>query len=304
MVTEIEGTHKIGDQSLYTKTWKPNSQPKAKLIWIHGFSDHVNRYYELFPTLSSRGIEVCGFDQRGWGRSVRNPSEKGLTGPTSLVISDIVSFIKAQLPSPVPVFVMGHSMGGGEVLTLASDPEYEDLMPSIRGWMTESALISFSKDTEPNKFTVFFGRLAGKMLPHRQMVNKIHLEKITRDPEVMKSLEADTLCHDTGTLEGLAGLLDRTAALGSGKTKLNNGVTSLWISHGTSDSTTSCAGSKKWFDEQTTVQDKEWKPYEGWYHQLHADLPEDRPVFAKDVGDWILARSGSEEGRQVSESKL
>ncbi|TEY77701.1 hypothetical protein BOTCAL_0052g00400 [Botryotinia calthae] len=304
MYTEIEGTHKIGSQSLYTKTWKPNAPPVAKLIFIHGFSDHVNRYYILFPTLASRGIEVHAFDQRGWGRSVTKPSEKGLTGPTSLVISDIVSFIKTQLPSPVPVFLMGHSMGGGEVVTLASDPQYAELMNSIRGFILESPFIAFPKGFEPSFLTVFFGRLAGKVLPHKQMVNRLPPENLTRDPEVIKSMNEDTLLHNTGTLEGLAGMLDRTAAMNQGKTKLNPGVKSLWLGHGTVDKGTSFEGSEKWFNEQTSLEDKEFKRYEGWFHQLHADLPDNREVFAKDVGDWILARCDGEEASKAAQSKL
>ena len=58
------------------------------------------------------------------------------------------------------------------------------------------------------------------------------------------------------------------------------------------DKGTSYEASKKWFEQQSTVKDKEFKTYEGWFHQLHADLPDDREVFAKDVGDWILARCG------------
>jgi acylglycerol lipase len=117
---------------------------------------------------------------------------------------------------------------------------------------------------------------------------------LTRDPEVVKSIKADKLMHDTGTYEGLAGMLDRTIALNEGKAKLNKGVKSLWLGHGTDDKGTSYPGSKKWFERQTELEDKEFKTYEGWYHMLHCDLPDDRSIFAKDVGDWILARLGPE----------
>ena len=183
-------------------------------------------------------------------------------------------------------------MGGGEALTLASDPKYNDLMGSVRGWVLESPFIGFPKGFEPGFLTVFFGRLAGRVLPHRLLASGLPPENLTRDPEVIASLKEDKLLHGMGTLEGLSGLLDRTANLNEGKVKLNEGVNSIWIGHGTVDKGTSYEASKKWFDEQSTVKDKEFKTYEGWYHQLHADLPEDREVFAKDVADWILTRSG------------
>ncbi|EKD12427.1 uncharacterized protein L3040_001039 [Drepanopeziza brunnea f. sp. 'multigermtubi'] len=300
MPTEIEGTHDLGDVSLYTKSWKPDGDAVAKLIFIHGFNDHCNRYYELFPTLASRGIETHAFDQRGWGRSVKTPFQQGLTGPTTQVIADIVSFIKTQLPSPVPLFVMGHSMGGGEAVMLASDPLYADLAKDVRGWVLESPFIGFPKGHEPPGLTVFVGRVAGKLLPHMKRASALPAENLTRDPEVVKSLLEDKLLHGNGTLEGLAGMLDRTSQLNQGKVKLNPCVKAVWLGHGTEDKGTSYDESKKWFERQTQLEDKEFKTYEGWSHQLHADLPENRSVFANDVANWILARAVNGE----SKSKL
>lgn len=49
---------------LYTKTWKPTGgQPRARVAFIHGFSDHCNNYPELFSTFAKRGIAVYAFDQ-------------------------------------------------------------------------------------------------------------------------------------------------------------------------------------------------------------------------------------------------
>jgi acylglycerol lipase len=79
------------------------------MIIIHGFNDHVNRYYDFFPYLAERGIAVYGMDQRGWGRSVKTHADKGKTGPTARVLADMAAFIRTQLPSEVPVFVLGHS---------------------------------------------------------------------------------------------------------------------------------------------------------------------------------------------------
>jgi len=224
---------------------------------------------------------------------VKKPSEKGNTGPTSLVLADLVEVIRSELPSEVPVFVMGHSMGGGEVLTLIGTPEYLDLMPKIRGWLLESPLIGLTQ--KPNPITVFVGRIAGKVLPHHQIKQVIPATKLSRDPLVQKSLEEDPMCDGTGTLQTFANMLDRGANLVDGKTKMNKGVQSLWHAHGTADKVTSYPASKTWFEQQTQLEDKTFKSYEGEYHQLHADLPETRVVFYKDTGDWILSKTGAKE---------
>ena len=96
---------------------------------------------------------------------------------------------------------------------------------------------------------------------------------------------------DTGTLEGLASLLDRTALLSSGQAKLGQQVRSIFLAHGTADRVCSHDAAVEFLDRQRAVEDKTRKSYEGAYHQLHADYCKDE--FANDVVDWILARAAS-----------
>ncbi|KAH8661298.1 Alpha/Beta hydrolase protein [Ilyonectria robusta] len=288
MATETEGTFQAGDASLYTKTWTPTGPIRAKLILVHGFSDHVNWYNEMLHELATHGIQTFGFDQRGWGRSVKKPSDKGLTGPTSQVIADIVAFIQDKLPSTEPLFVMGHSMGGGEVLTLAGDPQYEGVVSQVRGWLLEAPFVGFAPQENPSSLKIAAGRLAGRLLPRFQLRHVIPADNITRDKEVAKGMTDDPLCHDTGTLEGLASLLDRTAALAAGNVTLGKQVRGLWLGHGDNDKTCSYDVAIK-FAEQQAIEDKTIKTYKGGYHALHVDLV--KAEFTKDVVDWILERS-------------
>lgn len=60
-----EGWHTTDDgRKLYTKTWTTDGPAQARLVFIHGFSDHINTYGNFFPYLASKGIEVYSFDQR------------------------------------------------------------------------------------------------------------------------------------------------------------------------------------------------------------------------------------------------
>lgn len=262
---------------------------------MHGFSEHINRYNDFFPKLNEQGIEVLSWDQRGWGRSVNKPAQRGLTGPTSTVVADVAAFLQEKLQGEdeVPMFVMGHSMGGGEVLTLAGDASHEKLVRQVRGWILECPFIGFSPEEEPNSLKIFMGRLVGRLLPKQQMKHVVPPEHLSRDQEVVESVRNDPLCHNTGTLEGLASLLDRTSALSSGAVKLGNQVQAVLLAHGKSDMTCSFDAAVKFVEDQKDVEDKTVKPYDGAYHQLHADHCKDE--FAKDLVDWILARS-SESG--------
>lgn len=98
---------------------QPATLPAAPVVFLQGLSDHSTRSTDLFQNLVAYGIQVCAFDQRGWGRSSTKPFEKERTGPTSQVLADITYFISTLLSLTVLLFLLGHAMGGQEVMTYA-----------------------------------------------------------------------------------------------------------------------------------------------------------------------------------------
>ena len=282
---------------LYTKTWKPSDALKARLVFLHGFSDHCNWYPELFPALAHHGIKVYSFDQRGWGRSVHESKQRGSTGPNEQVMMDITTFIKSLPESEreVPMFLMGHSNGGGMAMYYAATGP-RDVVGSIRGFLLESPLIAMPPSARPWKSTVVLGKLASKILPHQPLLRKLDPNTMSRDPEVCKAWSDDPLNHDTATLEALAAILDRTGALNEGRAVVKEGLgeggkTRLWIGHGTVDGACDFEACRKWYKD-LNLDDKEFRAYEGWYHKLHSEPGEDKVTFASDVANWVLDRYG------------
>lgn len=242
------------------------------LFFLHGFSDHANLHYSLFPTLSSRGIEVIAFDQRGYGRSVKDNASRGATGPTSVVLADITSVIESYLPRiEVPIFLMGHSMGGGETLYYAAcGPAHT--RRRIRGYISESPWIGLHESAQPNKLTVAAGRFVSKFFPRKQRLVELDPKTISRDPAVGEEFAQDKLCHNTGTLAGLNGCIERAEQLSNGiAVPTDNALDeqspiSVLLAHGTADTVTSFNASKR-FMERLKVKDKEFRSYDGWYHK-------------------------------------
>lgn len=161
-------------------------------------------------------------------------------------------------------------MGGAEILHFAATGPPSTLS-KIKGFLAEAPLIALHPATRPWKLTVIVGRLLGRLLPHYHMVQPLNHEFLSRDPEVCKTLHDDDLCHDTGTLEGLACMLDRAEDLESGKVMIKDGSLSVWISHGTDDRICDWRAAKGFFDRMD-VRDKEWKEYDGWYHRCKCDF--------------------------------
>ncbi|KMU89485.1 lysophospholipase [Coccidioides immitis H538.4] len=326
-----EGWHTLPDGlKVYTKTWKPDAPPKAVIVFLHGFSDHCNAYYDFFPGLAKHGIEVRAFDQRGWGRSVPDAASRGLTGDTTLVIADIHSVLSSVYHSlqgqgnaeaPVDlkaphIFLMGHSMGGGEVLYYMLNST--SFPPWIRGVLAYSPLVGLHPSSRPYKLTVALGRLVAKLRPSHQLYKPLDPSLMCRDPRVCEEWKQDPLCHDTGTLEGIAGMLDRAAWLNQLQhlpkdilQKAHSKSPPLWVGHGTADQINEFEATKH-FAEAVAVPDKTFKAYEGAYHKLHAEPEGIKEALVKDVAEWVLARSDnvtqadsrSDEERPGSRAKL
>lgn len=101
-------------------------------------------------------------------------------------------------------------------------------------------------------------------------MNSLEAKYLSHDDAQNKLWEQDELCHDTGTLQGLAGMLDRAADLHSGNVVLGEGVgeggkTRLLLLHGTEDSINDFEASREYV-KRCPVKDKTFKAYEGLYH--------------------------------------
>lgn len=206
----------------------------------------------------------------------------------------MTSFIKSlPIAENEPIFLLGHSMGGGQVLYYAATGP-SDVLVTIRGVLAEAPFIAIHPKSRPLPGVEAIGRIAAKIMPNMQMTQALDASYVSRDPVVVQELLADELCNNIGTLQGLAGMLDRASELDSGRVKIEDGKmeggkTRLWISHGTGDLICDYHATKK-LTERTKVQDKEFASYDGWFHKLHDEPGDDKERYASDVSKWILAR--------------
>lgn len=100
----------------YCRTYSPAS-PKAVLVFLHGFIEHIGRYEHIFPQWQDRGISVFTFDLRGFGKTAEGAIQKGDSkayGRTSGIqqLGDAEWALKhaKEQAGEIPMFLMGHSM--------------------------------------------------------------------------------------------------------------------------------------------------------------------------------------------------
>lgn len=112
----LPGPHKT---RFYVRTYTPTeTAPRAILVFLHGFIEHVGRYEHVFPSWVDSGIAVFAFDQRGFGRTAEDHEQRSASsayGKTSgsLQNDDVewaVGAARAKFGKELPLFLMGHSM--------------------------------------------------------------------------------------------------------------------------------------------------------------------------------------------------
>lgn len=91
--------------------------PWGSVLIVHGFTENADKFSELIHSLLSSGLCVAAYDQRGHGRSWRDPSlaEPSLTHSDDFddYVRDmerVVDQLLSQMPKPW--FLFAHSMGG------------------------------------------------------------------------------------------------------------------------------------------------------------------------------------------------
>ncbi len=129
MIKSFDGTN------LFMKTDIP-SDAKAILVMVHGLCEHQGRYDGMVKLLNENKIGTYRFDHRGHGRS--EGTETHLTTFNELLDdTNILVDIALLENSHLPVFLLGHSMGGFTASLYGA--KYKD--KNLKGIITSGALV-------------------------------------------------------------------------------------------------------------------------------------------------------------------
>ena len=180
-------------------------------------------------------------------------------------MQDLNDIVSSQLPSPVPLFLMGSSKGGGEVLTFACTGS-PDTIKQIRGFIGLCPIIAIHPSSAAWWITRLIGGWKSLILPNYRIKLAQRSENLSRDLQVQNNYTNDELNHGLGTLAGLTGMLSRAQALQMHYISPNQCVRSILVAHGTADMTVSADASEAWV-AKIDVKDKEYRGYKGYRHQ-------------------------------------
>jgi alpha-beta hydrolase superfamily lysophospholipase len=215
-----------------------------------------------------------GFDLRGHGRS------DGLRGDApsyETLLTDVDALMHwVQTSHPrLPVFLYGHSLGGGLVLNYALRRT-----PRVRGVIASSPWLRTVVELTP--LQAFLSRTVAPIFPTmRQKWGPP--SALSRDQEIGGAFERDPLAH--GLIS--ARMYLECARAGEWALEHANAFPApLLLMHGTADRLTSWKASQVF--AQRAGRRVTWRKWEGFYHELHNEAEGDQ--VRKVVLNWMKRR--------------
>ncbi|GAA5856122.1 hypothetical protein JCM8547_002990 [Rhodosporidiobolus lusitaniae] len=292
---ELQGP---SNTKFFTKTWTPpaGTPVRAQLLFVHGFVEHIERYDHAFPRFADKGICVFAYDQRGFGRTATYTATKS-NGVTSWAqqLEDLEHFLKhaKSLNPTVPLFLFGHSMGGGLSLAFPTRFPPSPLVKELSGVMVSSPLIRQAKGVKAPNVIVKAGSLLGKLSGNWTLKATVKPEDCTRDPAIQKAYAQDPLCVQVGTFRGVADmLLGGLSLLSTDYTHWPSSLP-LLIVHGDADKVTDCEASREFVDKVSkapvSAKDASFKAFEGYYHEMHNEPGDDKFRELDYLVDWVVS---------------
>lgn len=262
---------------LYECRWMPVGEPRAGVVFLHGFTEHTGRYRELLETLCRHGYAVWAIDLRGHGKSQGRPIYIRSFDEYLDDLDLLLGRVRASLAGR-PLFLMGHSMGAGIVLLSAMERT-----PDVAGVVASAPPVRIGGNVFP--LLRHLAWVLGRVFPRLRVVS-LGGSMLSRDPKVVEDFRNDPLVYH-GRLPTRTGseILRSSRRIRRGMGGLEK---PLLILHGTGDVLTNPEGSRRLVAEAAS-RDKTQTFYEGAYHDLFHEPEKDR--VTADVIQWLDART-------------
>ena len=249
----------------------PGENLRAIIIFVHGIGEHIHRYDYWAGLFNKEGIGFAGVDLPGHGRSDGRRGHIKSYALLGEMIDILIKSCKQTFPG-TPVFIYGHSLGGGIVLDYLLRRN-----PKVKGAVVTSPWLRLA--FEPSKDKVLLASVLKNLLPGFVQPTGLIVNHISHDENVIEKYKTDPLVHGNISVSLFHGAM--TAAKYSLDHASELKVPTLLL-HGGDDMINSPDGSREFAGKTDLVELKIW---DGGYHELHNETFKDE-VFVY-ILNWL-----------------
>ena len=263
MISSFDGT------KLFLNREVPEGARAAAVI-VHGLCEHQGRYDYVAELFHKAGIATYRFDHRGHGRSEGERTHyedfNELLDDTNVVVDMVIG----ENPH-IPVFLIGHSMGGFTVSLYGA----KSTDKKLRGIITSGAL---TKDTS--------GLISGipkGLDPHTKLPNELGAG-VCSVAKVVEWYGKDPYNSSTFTTGLCSAICDGIAWFEEAVEKFRYPILML---HGEKDGLVGVQDTYQFFAAAPS-KDKQMKIYGGLFHEIFNEFCRDEVI--NDALSWMEAR--------------
>jgi len=222
---EINLTTRRGDPLVCL--YLPKEKPRATILLLHGANGNASSHGLWMHYLEYLGVDILAVDYPGYGKSGGRPSERGCIDAVQAGYNWLVRVGRA----PKNIVVVGHSLGGGLAVELASRESLGGLVvinsfTSIREvakshlpglpWhhFMNTSLDSKARIPYIKTPSVFIGSALDRIIPPEQMTELGHLSTAPKQEIMLVDAEHDFVMysHVTPILKAIDALIDEHIA--------------------------------------------------------------------------------------------
>lgn len=256
--------------------WLPAEPPSGVLLLCHGVGEHSGRYESVLDVLVPDGWAVYGVDHRGHGRS---GGRRAHLHRYEDWLADFDTFRRVVVARHhgLPVFVLGHSMGGQIALAYALDHQDD-----LAGLVLSAPALALTGSTVP-KAAVPVLRALARVAPTLRPAG-IDPAKISKDPGVVADYRADPLVYHGNPTLGLSSAMVGQFDVLPGRAR---GLRlPLLLQQGADDEVVDPAGMRR-LEAASGSPDQTVHWYEGLWHEIYHEPERARPL--EDLRSWLAA---------------
>lgn len=256
------------------RVWKPEGEPRAVLIALHGFNMYSRIFDEPGEYWAEHGLLTYAYDQRGFGAA----PNRSLWAGTETLVSDlrvVTELVRARHPG-IPVYLVGESMGSAVILTALGSGHPPNVSgavlvaPAVRGWrilpLYQRVALDFVAYTMP------WATATGRGIKVRPSDNIEMLRELGRDELVIKETRFDAVY-------GLVTLMDEALEAAP-----HLSVPAL-VLYGETEDLVPRKGREVLLGSLPANGDWRLAEYENGFHMLLRDL--NAAVVLRDIVAWV-----------------
>jgi lysophospholipase len=165
---------------------------RARVMLVHGYSEHSGRYERIIELLVDRGLSVAAGDLRGHGLS---HGRRGHITRFEHYLDDLqtmLAHLREQNGDALPLFLLGHSLGG-----LIAACHVQARPHSVDGLVLVAPFVGLKFTVPPWKQSL--ARVVSGLWPTFHLPSGVPPELLSRDPEYFNRLQADPLAFKHAT---------------------------------------------------------------------------------------------------------